>query len=42
MYVLELGGADDAFAAAEARAAASDVEVVAPGVATAADVDSER
>lgn len=42
MYVLELGGADDAFAAAEARVAASDVRVAAPGVALAADVDRER
>lgn len=41
MYVLELGGADDAFAAAEARAAASDVDVVAPGIATASNVDPE-
>ncbi|MDG5777457.1 methyltransferase domain-containing protein [Haloarculaceae archaeon H-GB2-1] len=35
MYLLELGGQDDAFAAAEARSAASDVSVVAPGLATA-------
>ncbi|WP_336035527.1 TIGR01177 family methyltransferase [Halobacterium yunchengense] len=42
MYVLELGGEDDAFAAAEARAAAADVDVVAPGLATASGVDRER
>lgn len=42
MYVLELGGDDDAFAAAEAAAAATDVRVVAPGLALAADVDHER
>lgn len=35
MYVLELAGDDDAFAAYEAECAASAVEVVAPGVATA-------
>lgn len=42
MYVLELGGQDDAFAAAEARAAAAGVEVVAPGLATAEEVDVGR
>jgi tRNA (guanine10-N2)-dimethyltransferase len=42
VYVLELGGDDDAFAAAEAAAAATDVRVVAPGLALAADVDHER
>ncbi|QLC33303.1 methyltransferase domain-containing protein [Halarchaeum sp. CBA1220] len=43
MYCLELAGEDDAFAAAEARAAAADgVERVAPGVALAADVAPER
>lgn len=42
MYVLELGGADDAFAAAEARAAATDVRVAAPGIGLASDVDRER
>ncbi|MFB6269001.1 MAG: TIGR01177 family methyltransferase [Halobacterium sp.] len=42
MYVLELAGEDEAFAAAEARAAASDVDVVAPGVALAETVDTER
>ena len=35
MYVLELGGEDDAFAAYEAESAASDVEPLAPGLATA-------
>lgn len=39
MYVLELIGQDDAFAAAEARAAATDVTVPAPGVATARTID---
>ncbi len=42
MYVLELGGEDDAFAVAEARAASSDVELLAPGVALAATIDSTR
>ncbi|MCD2203184.1 TIGR01177 family methyltransferase [Halobacterium sp. KA-6] len=42
MFVLELGGADDDFAAAEARAAATDVRVVAPGIGLASDVDRER
>ena len=42
MYVLELGGDDDAFAAAEAAAAATDVRVVAPAIAVASDVDCER
>ncbi|MEF8814473.1 MAG: methyltransferase domain-containing protein [Halovenus sp.] len=35
MYVLELAGTDDEFAAYEARRCASDVAVVAPGLATA-------
>jgi len=35
VYVLELGGEDDDFAAYEAATAASDVEVFAPGLATA-------
>jgi tRNA (guanine10-N2)-dimethyltransferase len=35
VYVLELGGQDDEFAAFEARSAASSVDVIAPGVATA-------
>ncbi|MEF8781563.1 MAG: methyltransferase domain-containing protein [Haloarculaceae archaeon] len=38
MYVLELGGQDDDFAAFEAESAASDVESVAPGLATARGV----
>jgi tRNA (guanine10-N2)-dimethyltransferase len=42
VYVLELGGEDDRFAAAEAGNAATDVTVVAPGLATASAVDSER
>jgi len=42
VYVLELAGEADAFAAAEARAAARDVDVVAPGVALAEAVDRER
>ncbi|WP_232703455.1 TIGR01177 family methyltransferase [Halobacterium wangiae] len=42
MYVLELGGDDDQFAAAEAAAAATEVRVVAPGLAVASDVDRER
>ncbi|MFB6132140.1 MAG: methyltransferase domain-containing protein [Halanaeroarchaeum sp.] len=42
MYVLELGGEDDAFAAAEAGIAARGVEIVAPGLALASDLDPER
>ncbi|WP_353634798.1 TIGR01177 family methyltransferase [Halobacterium sp. NMX12-1] len=42
MFVLELGGADDDFAAAEARAAATDARVAAPGIGLASDVDRER
>ncbi|MFB6227871.1 MAG: methyltransferase domain-containing protein [Halobacteriales archaeon] len=42
MYVLELGGEDDRFAAAEARTAAVDVSVLAPGVALAETVAPER
>jgi len=42
VFVLELGGDDDAFAAAEARAAAPDAEVAAPGVATASGLDADR
>ncbi|MCF2164461.1 MULTISPECIES: TIGR01177 family methyltransferase [Halobacterium] len=42
MFVLELGGDDaDAFAAAEARTAAPDATVVAPGVATASSLDTD-
>ncbi|AKH98514.1 methyltransferase domain-containing protein [Halanaeroarchaeum sulfurireducens] len=42
MYVLELGGEDDAFAAAEAAVAARDVAVIAPGVALARGLDADR
>ena len=42
MYVLELGGQDDRFAAAEARNAAVDVDVVAPGLATATAIEPDR
>jgi tRNA (guanine10-N2)-dimethyltransferase len=42
VYVLELGGEDEAFAAAEARAAATDVRVAGHGVALAADIDPAR
>ncbi|MEF8830461.1 MAG: TIGR01177 family methyltransferase [Halobacteriales archaeon] len=42
MYALELAGEDDAFAAAEVRAAASAVSVVAPGLAVARGVDHAR
>ncbi|MFB6154174.1 MAG: methyltransferase domain-containing protein [Halodesulfurarchaeum sp.] len=42
MYVLELAGEADDFAAAEARTAGRDVRVVAPGLATAAALDPDR
>ena len=42
MYCLELAGDDDAFAACEARSAASAVERAAPGVATARGIDADR
>ena len=42
MYGLELAGEDDAFAAREAACAATGVEVVAPGLATARGVDADR
>ncbi len=42
MYGLELAGEEDAFAAREAAAAATAVDVVAPGLATARGVDTER
>jgi len=42
VYSLELGGEDDAFAACEARSAASGVSVVGGGVATAGHVDLDR
>jgi tRNA (guanine10-N2)-dimethyltransferase len=38
VFVLELGGEEDAFAAVEAATAASDVERIAPGLATARGV----
>ena len=42
VYLLELAGEDDRFAAAEAASAATGVQVVAPGVATATSVASDR
>ncbi|MEA1930750.1 MAG: methyltransferase domain-containing protein [Euryarchaeota archaeon] len=42
MYCLELAGDEDAFAACEAAAGASAVEIVAPGVATARGIDADR
>lgn len=42
MYLLELGGEDDEFAAAEARAAATDVTITAPGLATARSLVPDR
>ncbi|MFB6295919.1 MAG: methyltransferase domain-containing protein [Halobacteriales archaeon] len=42
MYVLELAGEDDRFAAAEAGAAAAEVSVLAPGLAAAATIDPAR
>ncbi|MFC7254616.1 methyltransferase domain-containing protein [Haloplanus litoreus] len=42
VYGLELAGEDDAFAAREAAAAATAVDVVAPGLATARGVDVDR
>jgi tRNA (guanine10-N2)-dimethyltransferase len=42
VYCLELAGEDDAFAACEARSAASGVEVVASGVALAGSVLPDR
>ncbi|WP_290814538.1 methyltransferase domain-containing protein [Halovivax sp.] len=42
MYFLELGGEDDAFAALEARSAATAVTLLAPGVATAGTISPER
>ncbi len=41
MYCLELAGDEDAFAACEARAAASAVDIVAGGVATARGINLE-
>ena len=42
MYLLELGGEDDALAACEARSAASGLEELAPGLAVARGIDEER
>ena len=42
MYCLELAGDEDAFAVCEAATAASDVDRVAPGVATARGITTER
>ena len=42
MYCLELAGDDDAFAACEARSAASALDVDTPGVATARGIDADR
>jgi tRNA (guanine10-N2)-dimethyltransferase len=42
VYLLELGGEDDRFAAYEAASAAADLELVAPGLATAGAVDDDR
>jgi len=42
VYLLELGGEDDAFAAHEAESAASGVERIAPGLAVASAVSAER
>lgn len=42
MYILELGGQDDAYAAAEAATATSDVSIIAPGLATATSINENR
>lgn len=42
VYLLELAGEDDAFARREARRAASAVSVLAPGLATARGISSNR
>ncbi|WP_247730984.1 methyltransferase domain-containing protein [Halovivax limisalsi] len=42
MYLLELGGEDDAFARAEAASAATGVETLAPGLALASAISRER
>jgi len=42
VYCLELAGDDDAFAACEARSAASALDVDTPGVATARGIDADR
>jgi tRNA (guanine10-N2)-dimethyltransferase len=42
VYVLELAGQDDDFAACEAASVATDVALLAPGLATATDVAHDR
>ncbi|WP_254532425.1 TIGR01177 family methyltransferase [Natrinema gelatinilyticum] len=42
MYLLELGGEDDVFAAREARSAATGVDRIAPGLAVARGIVPER
>ncbi|WP_049924370.1 methyltransferase domain-containing protein [Halopiger djelfimassiliensis] len=42
MYLLELGGEDDAFAAAEAASAATGLRRIAPGLAVAASIARDR
>lgn len=42
VYVLEFGGEDDAFAAAEAEAASTDIRVHAPGIGVATALTPER
>lgn len=42
MYCLEFAGEDDTFAAAEAAAAADNITVLAPGLATATDITPAR
>src|SRR5699024_9484091 len=42
VYVIELGGEDDAFAAREAASAATEVAVLAPGLALAERIDPDR
>lgn len=42
VYLLEFAGEDDQFAAAEARAAATELAVLASGIGTAATIDRER
>lgn len=42
VYLLELGGDDDHFAAFEARNAARDVQIIATGIATATAIEPDR
>ncbi len=42
MHVLELGGQDDTYAAAEAATAATDISVIAPGLALADSISPNR